>query len=54
MQIPRFELERYQSVWEDKVTLNIAESGVDPLSTSELVEDPATLERVLRQEPLAS
>jgi aspartate/methionine/tyrosine aminotransferase len=48
MQVPRFELERYQSVWEDKVALNIAESGVDPLSTSELVEDPATLERVLR------
>jgi aspartate/methionine/tyrosine aminotransferase len=48
VEIPRFELERYQSVWEEKVTLNIAESGVDPLSLRELVEDPATLERLLQ------
>ncbi len=48
MEIPRFELERYQSIWEDKVELNIAESGVDPLSLRELAEDPATLERLLQ------
>jgi aspartate/methionine/tyrosine aminotransferase len=48
MEIPRFELERYQSAWEEKIARNIAESGVDPLSLRELVGDPATLERLLQ------
>ncbi|MFZ0638382.1 MAG: aminotransferase class I/II-fold pyridoxal phosphate-dependent enzyme [Candidatus Acidiferrales bacterium] len=47
MQIEAFELERWQSVWENRVELNIAESGVDPLSVRELVEDASDLERVL-------
>jgi hypothetical protein len=47
MQIEAFELERWQSVWENCVELNIAESGVEPLSMRELVEDAADLERVL-------
>ena len=47
MQIEAFELERWQSVWENRVELNIAESGVDPLSVRELVEDAADLERIL-------
>jgi aspartate/methionine/tyrosine aminotransferase len=47
MQIPRFELERWQSVWENQVELNISESGVEPVSMRELVEDSADLERVL-------
>jgi aspartate/methionine/tyrosine aminotransferase len=38
MKIPRFELERWQSVWENRVELNIAESGVLPLSPGELLE----------------
>jgi aspartate/methionine/tyrosine aminotransferase len=44
MQIHRFEMERWQSVWENQVELNISESGVEPLNARELVEDPALLE----------
>lgn len=47
MQIEAFELERWQSVWENLIELNIAESGVDPLSVRELVEDAADRERIL-------
>ncbi len=47
MKIEAFELERWQSVWENRVELNIAESGVEPLSVRELVGDRADLERVL-------
>ena len=47
MKIEAFELERWQSVWENRVELNIAESGVEPLSVHELVGDGADLERVL-------
>ena len=48
MQIPRFEMERWQSVWENRVELNITESGVEPLSARELVEDPAALDALLK------
>ncbi len=48
MQIQPFELERWQSIWENKVELNIAESGVEPLSVEELVDDQVALRRVLR------
>jgi aspartate/methionine/tyrosine aminotransferase len=47
MQIETFELERWQSVWENRIELNIAESGVDPLSVRELLEDARDVERVL-------
>src|SRR5580704_1916740 len=47
MRIQPFELERWQSVWENKVELNISESGVHPLTTSELVPDAAMLQKVL-------
>ena len=47
MQIEPFELERWQSVWENKVELNISESGVHPLTTAELVPDPEQLRRIL-------
>ena len=47
MRIEPFELERWQSVWENRVELNIAESGVEPLNVRELIEDSADLERVL-------
>ena len=40
MEIPRFELERWQSIWENQVELNISESGVEPLTIEELVGDP--------------
>ena len=47
MQIEPFELERWQSVWENKVELNISESGVQPLTTAELVPDPEQLRKIL-------
>ncbi len=47
MQIPRFEMERWQSIWELEVELNISESGVQPVSAQELLEDPGELQRVL-------
>lgn len=47
MQIQPFELERWQSIWENKVELNISESGVHPLKTSELVPDAEALRRIL-------
>ena len=47
MQIQPFELERWQSVWENKVELNISESGVHPLTTSELVPGAAILQKIL-------
>ena len=47
MRIAPFELERWQSIWENKVELNISESGVLPMSLEELVESPEELRRVL-------
>jgi aspartate/methionine/tyrosine aminotransferase len=47
MQIEPFELERWQSVWENKVELNISESGVHPLTTAELVPDAEQLKKIL-------
>lgn len=47
MKIEAFELERWQSVWENRIELNVAESGVEPLSVRELVGDDADLQRVL-------
>ena len=41
MKVPRFELERWQSIWENRVELNISESGVLPLSAGELLETEA-------------
>jgi aspartate/methionine/tyrosine aminotransferase len=47
VRIEPFELERWQSVWEHHVELNISESGVEPLTVAELLNDPAERERVL-------
>ena len=47
MHIEPFELERWQSVWENKVELNISESGVHPLTTAELVPDAEQLKKIL-------
>ncbi len=47
MQIEPFELERWQSVWENKVELNVSESGVHPLTTAELVPDADQLKKIL-------
>jgi aspartate/methionine/tyrosine aminotransferase len=47
MQIEPFELERWQSVWENRVELNISESGVHPLTPTELVPDAEQLRKIL-------
>ncbi|MFZ0433630.1 MAG: aminotransferase class I/II-fold pyridoxal phosphate-dependent enzyme [Candidatus Acidiferrales bacterium] len=47
MKIKPFELERWQSVWENKVELNISESGVHPLTTAELAGDDAALRKLM-------
>jgi aspartate/methionine/tyrosine aminotransferase len=47
MLIQPFELERWQSIWEHQVELNISESGVRPLTTAELVPDPEALQKIL-------
>ena len=42
-----FELERMMSVWENAVEYNLSESGVHPMTTGELVEDPNLIEELL-------
>ncbi len=49
MRIKPFVLERWQSIWENQVALNLSESGVHPLTVEELVTDRDELQRVLRQ-----
>ena len=43
MKIQPFAMERWQSVWENRVELNISESGVQPLTLEELAGDADTL-----------
>jgi aspartate/methionine/tyrosine aminotransferase len=40
MKIETFEMERWQSQWENVVEFNLAESGVDPLTVEELLGGP--------------
>lgn len=47
MKIKPFTLERWQSIWENQVGLNLSESGVHPLSVEELVPDPDEVLRIL-------
>jgi aspartate/methionine/tyrosine aminotransferase len=47
MKIPRFEMERWQSTWENVVELNISESGVTPLTIRELLENEGDPGRLL-------
>ncbi len=47
MRIKPFELERWQSVWENQVELNIAESGVLPMAAAQLADGPGELESIL-------
>lgn len=42
-----FELERLLSQWENVVEYNLSESGVHPMTTEELVEDPQVIEDLL-------
>ena len=51
MKFEPFELERIQSIWEHQVDYNLSESGVHPLSFTELTGgDPAALARLANQE----
>lgn len=52
MKLERFEMERMQSTYENLVEFNLSESGVQPLTPRELVEDPQGLAGLLDQ-PLA-
>src|SRR3970040_2237285 len=46
MRFESFQMERMQSVWENRVRYNLSESGVQPLSLGDLV-DPAALHDTL-------
>jgi aspartate/methionine/tyrosine aminotransferase len=50
MRIESFALERFQSIWENRVAWNVSESGVHPLRVSELVDTPALHDALLDQE----
>ena len=38
MKVEIFEMERFQSLWENRVTHNLSESGVHPMSLGELID----------------
>lgn len=50
MRLETFALERFQSIWENRVAWNVSESGVHPLRVSELVDSPALHDALLEQE----
>src|SRR5262249_19595051 len=50
MKFEPFALERFQSIWENRVAWNVAESGVHPLRVSELADTEAFRDAVLEQE----
>jgi aspartate/methionine/tyrosine aminotransferase len=43
----KFELERWMSTWENIVKFNLSESGVHPMTVTELVDDPQMIEDLL-------
>jgi aspartate/methionine/tyrosine aminotransferase len=47
VEITRFAMERWQSVWENRVDLNISESGIAPLTVRDLLEDSPGFDPVL-------
>ena len=47
MRLDKFEMERMQSTWENRVKYNLSESSVHPMSPRELASDPEFLERLL-------
>lgn len=50
MKLEPFTLERFQSMWENRVAWNVSESGVHPLRVSELVKTSAHHDALLEQE----
>ena len=49
MKIEPFELERLQSTYENQVDFNLSESGVEPLTLGELVDNPAAREALFTE-----
>jgi hypothetical protein len=49
MRVDLFELERFQSTYENEVEFNLAESGVHPLRLGELVHDQASRDALLAE-----
>ena len=47
MKLDTFALERFQSIWENRVAWNLSESGVHPLRVSELVDTAARHDALL-------
>ena len=50
MRIEPFALERFQSIWENRVAWNISESGVHPLTVAELLESGDAQDALLQTE----
>ena len=50
MRLETFSLERFQSIWENRVAWNVSESGVQPLRVSELVNTTVLHDALLEQE----
>ena len=50
MKLEPFALERWQSIWENRVAWNLSESGVHPLRLEELAVSDAERRAVLTQE----
>lgn len=48
MRLEPFALERFQSIWENRVAWNVSESGVQPLRVSELVDTTAHHDALLQ------
>jgi aspartate/methionine/tyrosine aminotransferase len=50
MRIEQFAMERMQSTWENRVEINLSESGVHPMRVEDLCETEALRAQLLRQE----
>ena len=50
MNLETFALERFQSLWENRVAWNISESGVHPLRVSEVADTPELHDAVMNVE----
>ena len=47
MRLDKFEMERMQSTWENRVKFNLSESSVHPMSARDLISDRDSLEKLL-------
>ena len=50
MRLEQFAMERMQSTWENRVEINLSESGVHPMRVEELCDTPELRARLLEQE----